>query len=209
MSADDTSKLSIEGAIDMIRGKKTRLRAVEREDIPLFLRWFNDPEVRQYLSMYMPLSVDEEERWFERQLERQDARVFAIETVEGVHIGNIGLHDLDWKNRNAQLGVVIGEKAYWGLGYGSDAIRTLLRFAFDEMNLHRVHLRVFDFNERAIRCYRRCGFREEGCLRQGLYRGGAYHDVLLMGILREEFRAMSEAAAQTAQEVSSQAPPNG
>ncbi len=192
----------------MICGKKTRLRAMEREDIPLCLRWFNDPEVRQYLSMYMPLSVDEEERWFERQLERQDARVFAIETVEGVHIGNIGLHDLDWKNRNAELGVVIGEKAYWGLGYGSDAIRTLLRFAFDEMNLHRVHLRVFDFNERAIRCYRRCGFREEGRLRQGLYRGGAYHDVLLMGILQEEFCDLQGVASQSPEMAQSEAPLN-
>ncbi len=191
----------------MLRGKKTRLRAVEREDIPLFLRWFNDPEIRQYLSMYMPVSADEEERWFERQMDRQDARILAIETVEGVHIGNIGLHDLDWKNRNAQLGVVIGEKAYWGLGYGTDAIKALLRFAFDEMNLHRVQLRVFDFNERAIRCYRRCGFREEGRLRQELYRDGAYHDVLLMGILREEFHALSEAAAQTAAEAPSQTPP--
>jgi len=190
----------------MIQGRKTWLRAVEREDIPLFLRWFNDPEVRQYLSVYMPLSAAEEERWFERQLDRQDARVFAIETAEGVHIGNIGLHDLDWKNRNAQLGVVIGEKAYWGLGYGTDAIKALLRFAFDEMNLHRVQLRVFEFNERAIRCYRRCGFREEGRLRQELYRGGAYHDVLLMGILREEFRTLHEVADQTPEEAPSEAP---
>ena len=123
-----------------------------------------------------------------------------------MHIGNIGLHDLDWKNRNAQLGVVIGEKAYWGLGYGTDAIKALLRFAFDEMNLHRVQLRVFEFNERAIRCYRRCGFREEGRLRQELYRGGAYHDVLLMGILREEFRTLHEVADQTPEEAPSEAP---
>ncbi|HIC94740.1 MAG TPA: N-acetyltransferase, partial [Anaerolineae bacterium] len=110
----------------MILGKKTRLRAIERDDIPRFVKWLNDPEVRQYLVMYMPLSMAEEEKWFERQLEDQNSKIFAIETEEGVHIGNIGLHDIDWKNRRAVLGIFIGEKGYWGRGYGSDAIGALL-----------------------------------------------------------------------------------
>jgi len=92
----------------MIHGQKTKLRAIEREDISTFVRWFNDPEVRQYLAMYMPMSKAEEERWFEEQLADQSSRIFAIETHEGVHIGNIGLHSIDWKNRKAVLGVVIG-----------------------------------------------------------------------------------------------------
>jgi RimJ/RimL family protein N-acetyltransferase len=171
----------------MIRGEKAKLRAIERQDLPIFVRWFNDPEVRQYLAMYMPMSMAEEEKWFERQLEDQDGRVFAIETEDGAHIGNIGLHSIDWKNRRAYLGIVIGEKEYWGKGYGSDAIRTLLGFAFGEMNLHRVYLTVYAYNERAIRCYEKCGFQHEGRLREARFGDGRYHDELMMAILRKEF----------------------
>jgi len=173
----------------MIRGRKTRLRAIEREDIPRFLKWLNDPEVTRYLTLYTPLSKAEEERWFERQLADESSRVFAIETEEGVHIGNIGLHHIDWKNRHAELGIFIGEKEYWNQGYGADAIRALLRFAFQEMNLHRVYLHVFDFNTRAIRCYEKCGFQLEGRAREFFFRDGRYHDSLLMGILRSEFES--------------------
>jgi RimJ/RimL family protein N-acetyltransferase len=174
----------------MMPGEKTMLRAIEREDLPAFVRWFNDPEARQYLLMYMPMSPGEEEgEWFERQLENQDIRGFVIETVDGVHIGNCGLHDFDWKNRHALLVIAIGGKEYWGKGYGSDAVRTLLGFAFGEMNLHRVQLEVHDFNARAIRCYEKCGFQVEGRRREALFRDGYYHDILIMGILREDFEA--------------------
>lgn len=182
----------------MIRGNKVRLRAIEQDDIPRFVRWLNDPDVIRFLSIYQPISTADEIRWFQRHLESKDDFVYAIETAEGVHIGNIGLHGLDWKNHNAVLGVFIGEKAYWGLGYGSDAILALLHFAFGEMNLHRVELSVFDFNERAIRCYRKCGFQLEGSRRQALYREGEYHDVLLMSILKAEYEAALQAAAEQA-----------
>jgi UDP-4-amino-4,6-dideoxy-N-acetyl-beta-L-altrosamine N-acetyltransferase len=173
----------------MIVGQKTRLRAIEREDIPTFVRWLNDEEVRQYLEMYLPISKAQEEEWFEAHLKDESSRIFAIETKDGVHIGNIGLHDLDWKNRSAFLGIVIGEKEYWGRRYGTDAVTTLLGFAFSEMNLHRIHLSVFDFNERAIRCYEKCGFQREGRAREALFQDGKYHDSLSMAILRQEFHS--------------------
>ncbi len=97
--------------------------------------------------------------------------------------------DLNTRHRRAELGIVIGEKAYWGQGYGSDAIRTLLRFAFEEMNLHRVYLRVYEDNARGIRAYEKCGFCIEGRLREANYRKGRYHDELIMGVLRGEFTA--------------------
>jgi RimJ/RimL family protein N-acetyltransferase len=176
----------------MILGQKVRLRAIERDDLPTFVRWFNDPEVLHYLLMYIPMSLAEEEKWFEEQLQRRDGRIFIIEAIDGdqpVHIGNTGIHDVDWKNRTAEVGIVIGEKDYWGKGYGTDALKTLLRFAFHEMNLNRVQLRVHDYNARAIRCYEKCGFRNEGCQRQALFRDGKYHDVLLMSVLADEFQA--------------------
>jgi RimJ/RimL family protein N-acetyltransferase len=172
-----------------ILGMRLRLRAIERSDIPTFVRWFNDPDVRQYLQMYLPMSQAEEERWFESQLADDSGRVFGIETMEGQLVGNIGLHDIDGKDQCAVVGIVIGEKNYWDKGYGTEAVRTLLGFAFDQMNLHRVQLVAYEFNERAMRCYQKCGFREEGRLRSKHFYGGAYHDEVIMGILREEFHA--------------------
>jgi len=174
----------------MITGEIVRLRPIEREDVPRFARWFSDPEVRRHLFIYIPPSLAQEERWFERlqeRLARNEDVVLAIETLEGVHIGNIGLHRINWKDRNAELGIVIGEKEYWDQGYGTDAIRTLLRFAFEEMNLHRVFLRVDADNLRGIRCYEKCGFRREGTLREIVFREGAYRDQLIMSVLRPEW----------------------
>jgi len=174
----------------MLIGDRVRLRAIEREDIPTFVRWFNDPEVRQYLLMYEPMSKAKEERWFEAYLDRKDDFMFAIEALIGeewTHIGNLGLHRVDWKNGTCTFGIALGEKAHWGKGYGTEATRLVLRFAFGELNLHRVELEVYDFNRRAIRSYEKAGFRHEGIRRQALYRNGRYHDVHLMGILHEEF----------------------
>ena len=171
----------------MIYGVKTQLRRIERTDIPTFVRWFSDPEVRKFLMLNRPISMAEEERWFESQLTDPSTELFAIETAEGVHIGNIGLHNIDWLHRRAELGIVIGEREFWSQGYGSDAIRTLLAFAFREMNLHRIRLRVFEDNTRAMKAYEKCGFQREGCLRQAVYRQGRYCDEFIMGILSHEF----------------------
>ncbi len=174
----------------MIYGKDVRLRAIEREDIDRFVRWFNDPEVRRYLLMYEPMSRAKEERWFEERLSRKDDLLFALEVREGdrwVHIGNMGLHRIDWKNRVATLGIVIGEKEYWGKGYGTEAVKTMLRYAFHELGLNRVELETYSFNPRAQRCYQKAGFVREGIRRQALYRDGEFHDVITMGILRSEF----------------------
>ena len=173
-----------------IHGKRIRLRAIERSDIPVFVRWFNDPEVRGYLQMYMPMSMADEELWFEAQLKDRDRHIFGIETLEGKLIGNIGIEDIDWKNRRATLGIVIGEMDCWGQGYGTEAITTFLRFVFAEMNLHRVSLAVYEYNQRAIRCYEKCGFTLEGRKREAHFHDGKYHDELIMGILRDEFSAV-------------------
>ncbi|MFQ6014718.1 MAG: GNAT family N-acetyltransferase [Anaerolineae bacterium] len=176
----------------MIQGNKVRLRAIEREDLSRFVRWLNDPEVVQYLTIYTPFSMAEEERWFERQLEDDSSTILAIETLDGTHIGNVGLHKIDWKNSHAELGIFIGEKEYWDQGYGSDAVMAMLNFAFNEMNLHRVSLGVYAFNKRAIRCYEKCGFRHEGTEREVVFKNGNYHDHLIMGILRHEFNSRED-----------------
>jgi len=172
----------------MIFGKRVRLRAIERDDIPRFIKWFNDPDVREHLALYRPLSLAQEEKWFEALAERESTdHLFAIETCEGVHIGNLGLHGINWKDRSAELGIAIGEKDHWGQGYGTDAITTLLGYAFDELNLHRVFLRVNADNPRGIGCYEKCGFVHEGTLRHAVFTAGQYKDQHMMSILQTEY----------------------
>ncbi len=174
----------------MIAGKKVRLRPIERDDLPRYVEWFGDPKVRRHLLVWLPFSLAQEERWFENlqgRLERQEDVLLAIDTIEGVHIGNVGLHAIDWKNRNAELGIIIGEKSTWGQGYGADAVRTMLNLAFREMNLHRVFLRVDADNARGIRCYEKAGFQQEGTLREVGFRESRYFDQYMMSILESEF----------------------
>ncbi len=165
------------------------LRAVERDDIERWRKWFNDPEVRQYLSRLYPYSMYDGEQFFEQQRGSEADKVFSVDTPEGVHIGSIGLHHLDWVSRHAEMGILIGEEAYRGKGYGTDAITTLLRFAFEEMNLHRVELLVMEFNSRALACYKKIGFVQEGARRDAHWAHGRYWDMIVMGILASEFGA--------------------
>ncbi len=173
----------------MIEGNKVRIRAVEQTDLDEIMKWVNDPEVIDNLLMRYPMSRYLEEKWMEKALDTSDMRekTFTIETKDGVYLGGIGLHKINWENRNAEVGIVIGKKEYWGKGYGTDAMLTILEFAFTHMNLHRVYLEVYDFNTRGIRSYEKCGFKKEGALRDDRYSRGKYHDTIIMGILKEEF----------------------
>ena len=174
----------------MILGKKVRLRPVERDDLPRYVEWFSDPEVRRHLLVPLPFSLAQEERWFENllgRLERQTDVILAVETADGVHIGSVGLHTINWKNRSAELGIMIGDKRYWGQGYGTDTIHALLGVGFREMNLHRISLRVNEDNARGIRCYEKAGFQREGVSRDAVFKEGAYYDQYVMSILETEF----------------------
>jgi RimJ/RimL family protein N-acetyltransferase len=172
----------------MIQGTKVRLRALEPGDLPHFVRWLNDPETRRFMNVRYPLSMTEEEAWWEHFVQNRSDHIFAIETREGAYIGNIGLHGIEPENRRAELGVIIGDQRYWGQGYGTDAIRTMVTWAFEYLNLNRISLRVFAYNTRAIRAYEKAGFQREGAMRQARYTDGEYYDEIIMGVLRDEFR---------------------
>jgi RimJ/RimL family protein N-acetyltransferase len=177
----------------MIAGQSVRLRRPERGDLPRFAAWLNDPEVRRHLALIYPMSVAHEEQWLEEQLKAEPAlQAFVIEArPSGADtlwqpVGVIGFHAIDWRSRAGELGLFIGEKSFWNAGHGTDAVRTLVRWGFRELNLNRVFLRVFEDNAAAIRCYEKTGFRLEGRLRQDRYQDGRYLDTLVMGLLREE-----------------------
>ena len=178
----------------MLEGKLVNLRALEPGDLDRDVQWVNDRDVTRFLAMRYPISKAEEERWLrDRPPNDFSNGVFcAIETKDGVHIGNLNLFQVYPEDRKACLAVTIGEKECWSQGYGGDAVVTLLRFGFHEMGLNRVWLTTVEYNERAIACYKRCGFVEEVRLRQDAYRHGRYWDFVQMGILRHEFDEQHE-----------------
>lgn len=181
--------------MNLFEGELVRLTHLQRDDLPAFKRWFRDYEVQRWLGVdpVVPLTDEAEEAWYEQASRSKDAFHFSIRTLADDRlIGNCSLFGISQKNRSAEFGIVIGEKEYWGRGYGSDATRIVLRFAFDEVNLNRVYLWVFSFNRRAIRAYEKCGFVHEGTARQTIFREGQYHDAHLMSVLRDEWLAMQK-----------------
>ena len=171
-----------------LEGELVLLRPRVDDDLALFARWHGNPDVRHWLHMSeMPTQTleTERQRW---QIARNDpTRVsFVIETLDGVPIGNIVLIGVDAAHRRAELGIAIGDKEHWGRGYGTDAIRVILRFAFEVLNLRRVELITDIDNERGIRAYEKCGFVREGVLRAKRMRYGEPLDMLIMSVLRED-----------------------
>lgn len=176
----------------MIYGKRIRLRAIEKEDLPLFVSWLNDPQVRKGLKMYLPLSFAEERKWFEEMLDSpKHEHPLAIEVKEDDGwkiVGNCGFHKIYWRTQSAEIGIFIGEKSIWNKGFGTEAVSLLLQFGFETLNFNRIGLCVFDNNPRAVRAYEKAGFVLEGRLRQAEYSDGKFIDILMMSVLRSEWQ---------------------
>jgi len=177
----------------MLKGKRVLLRPVKRSDISYFLKWFNDPEILQYVGLYLPMTEMSEEKFIE-DLGTTRARsdvVLVIEAIEGDStkpIGSCGLHNISPKDHNALFGIVIGEKDYWSKGYGTEAARLLIDYGFQQLNLHRISSGALAFNDRSIKLHKKLGFREEGRLRQAMFKNGQYHDHVQFGLLRTEWK---------------------
>jgi RimJ/RimL family protein N-acetyltransferase len=174
-----------------IEGERVLLRELSRDVHAIFHRWLSDPEIARDISWRgHPQTSRETERFIEAQISGGDPlnRAFIIYLLESATpIGTTGCYNIDWNNRSAELGIVIGEKPYRGQGYGTEAMKRVLTFGFRELALHRLYLRVFDFNEGALKSYRKCGLVEEGRLREAYYRDGRFHDVVIMSILSDEY----------------------
>jgi diamine N-acetyltransferase len=176
----------------MLYGKRIRLRAIEKEDLPHFVVWLNDPEVRRNLQFFQPLSLAQEEEWFKGILQQpveEQPLMIEIKIAEGWQsVGNVGLLKIRNADRAAEIGIFIGEIKFWGQGYGEEVMRLMLNYGFKELNLNRIYLRVYETNLRGIHSYEKAGFKLEGRLRQDRFMDGKYIDVLLMSVLRSEFK---------------------
>lgn len=170
-------------------GERLYLRAPLLEEVDDLIRWVTHPDVRRYLSRHAPLGRAEEEAWLRGLDTRRDVVLVLVLRESERAIGCLGLHGLGGPDHNAELGIAIGEPDAWGQGYGAEAIGLMLGYAFDELNLHRVHLNVWATNTRAIACYERLGFQREGQRREVHWQDGAWVDGVLMSILDREWRA--------------------
>ena len=175
----------------MIKGKRIKFAPLDKKHIDIFLKWFNDPEITQYLLMYKPLTRDWEEEWFDALKNKENEVYFSILLLEQEDpekiIGNCAIQNIDAKNRACSCGITIGEKEYQNKGLGTEAMEMLVEYSFNTLNMNRIELTVYEFNTRAYKSYQNVGFVEEGRKRQARYHNGKYYDEIIMAILREDW----------------------
>ena len=169
----------------VIEGARIRLRALESDDMEAMWRWQNDWTTQRLgdESPELALSHDAVQRTFGPD---SGFNTYIIETLDGSVIGNCGFYNYSGRNRHCSVGIWIGEAEARGRGYGTEALRLLLGYLFQQMGLHRVALTVVADNAQAIASYKKCGFREEGREREAVFKDGGWVDMLLMAVLEHE-----------------------
>jgi RimJ/RimL family protein N-acetyltransferase len=175
----------------VLAGRAALLRPLRASDHATSVRWRNDAKIRDNILGYrFPITEEMEAHWVDAVLNDQSRTrvVLAIEDKEdGVFVGFVYLNNIDWFARNAEFGILIGERSRQGRGLAKDALALVAGYAFTTLNLNRLYLRVVSFNKRALRLYRSFGFVVEGVQRKHAFVRGRYYDVALMGLLRREF----------------------
>jgi RimJ/RimL family protein N-acetyltransferase len=176
---------------EALEGDLVVLRRHVPGNVTAFQRWYSDPEVAR-LARYQdgPMRSDEIDRFFQLRALGPESLTMAIHVrATGRLIGSCAFSQLDGENGSAMYHITVGEKDAWGHGFGTEATRLMLDHAFGTLGLHRIALTVFEFNERAIRAYRRCGFVVEGRARESIWRDGRWWDELAMSVLGSEWRS--------------------
>lgn len=178
---------------ELLRGEHVRLAAIERADAATIATWTQDGE---YLRLYdadtaLPQTAEQVMARIEAAQKSEIEVIFGLRrTSDDVLVGLAGLDGISWRNHVAGLHLALG-RDYWDQGLGSEAVGLLVRYAFDELNLYRLQLTVFDYNLRALAVYRKHGFLQEGVFREFVERDGRRHDMFLMGLLAPEWRRRS------------------
>ena len=174
----------------LLQGELVYLDTLDKADIPLFAAWWRSVELQQYMAQeaVFPKNEQDEYEWYESVRKNPNIYVFAVRRQDNdTLVGSASLFDINWRVRKCTFGIALGDPTVWGKGLGTDATRVIVGYAFQELNLNRVQLDVYEFNERARKAYEKVGFSSEGILRQAVYREGRYFDVEVMAVLREEW----------------------
>lgn len=170
------------------KGNKVILRPILEEDVPQFFVWINDPEISKFTSATMPTSIEQEKEWFQRKLRESSKLTLAIVDAEkDILIGNLSVFNIDYISGTGTTGAMIGNKDYWGKGYGTEAKMLLLEFVFHELNLRKIYSEVIGFNKRSINYSLKCGYIKEAVFPMHYYKSGQYWDKIVLALYREKW----------------------
>ena len=174
-----------------IKGKFVTLRAMTKADMPMICDMFNDPEMENLVVGWaFPLSLEQQETWFEKNIGDQKNFRFVIETEEDGAVGIVTLTNIDWKNKHATHGIKLQNRKYRTKGIGTDAVMAIERYAFDELGLHRLNGAWFEDNIASKKLYMKCGWKEEGRYREYIYKHGAWRDLIPTSVLASDYRKL-------------------
>lgn len=174
------------------KSKRIELRPVFESDVPLLVKWINDPEVTQFLASYLPMMEEDEREWVKSLRNRRDRNVVFMMVVDGKPIGTMGIHNIDFRQGTAVTGAMIGEKEYWGKGYGTEAKMLVLEYAFHTLNLRKICSNVIAFNDRSVKYSHKCGYIEEGRRKAQFYARGKYWDEVWLAVFRPDWEPLWE-----------------
>ena len=173
-------------------GKRIVLRPVAESDISYFLRWINDPEVGQFMNWIFPITEASEKKWYDSLDERKETDIVLTIMLNSNPIGIIGIHDINWKNRQATTGALLGEKTLWSQGYGTETKMILLDYIFNTLNLRKICSSVIGFNGRSKRYSEKCGYKVEAVLKDHIFAKGKYWDEIQLAVFRDEWLTLWE-----------------
>lgn len=174
-----------------IVGEKVYLSPINPEDAMQYVEWLNNIDTAKYLGQYTLIHTETNEKAWINSIDKNGEYNFAIVEKENDKLlGNVSLVNIKQINRTAELGIFIGDKDYLSKGYGSDAIRAILDYGFNYLNLNNIMLRAFAFNKRAIKAYEKCGFKTFGIWKEAYYFNGEYVDEVYMNVLKRDFNSM-------------------
>jgi RimJ/RimL family protein N-acetyltransferase len=175
---------------NILQGPRIRLTAVDKTDLPTISVWYEDTAYSRMFDAIpaVPKSQAQLEQWLEGVYKAKDSFLFAVRPLdEETLLGYSELDGILWPHQNCWLGIGMGNREHWGQGFGRESMELALNFAFHELNLHRVQLTVFSYNERALKLYKKLGFKQEGVFREHIQRDGRRYDMILFGLLRREW----------------------
>lgn len=178
----------------MIDGKMIYLRAMEPEDMECYRDMINDPDIsKNVVGWSYPVSKREQMQWYERAVgDKHNLRFTIVLKENDLPVGMVNLVSIDWQNRSAKHGIKLHPACPKGKGIATDAVMTLMGYAFEEMGLHRVETTRIEYNEASRKLYEKCGWKVEGVKREAVYRGGKYHDLVVISALKEDYLKAKE-----------------
>jgi len=178
----------------MIKGDKIWLRAIERSDLKQLLKWRNNPKLRRNFREWRELNMQNQEDFFNDMVMNSNHVVFGIEDEDHNLIGVCRISYIDWQARSGEIGCYIGDEEKQNQGYGTDALRTLVEFGFEEAGLHRLEAAMLSDNISAVKSFTKAGFKQEGVMRDATYCDGRFHDHVLMSMLRSDYDKIVQAS---------------